>query len=54
MNATNRKEKRTLMQRGFRQIVVSLEVYNELLRLKGDKSFAQFISELIDNPKMST
>jgi predicted CopG family antitoxin len=42
-----RHGKRSLRERGFRLIVVSSDVYDKLMELKGDRSFNQFIRELI-------
>jgi predicted CopG family antitoxin len=44
----NEKRKgKTLKERGYRQIVVPANLYDEIVKLKGDKSFAQFLSELV-------
>jgi predicted CopG family antitoxin len=46
-------EAKPLNKRGYKQIVVPLRLYEKLKKLKGDKSFNQLLSKLIDTYKMS-
>jgi predicted CopG family antitoxin len=42
------KKVRTPKERGYRHIIVPVRLYDKLTKLKGEKSFSQFISGLID------
>jgi predicted CopG family antitoxin len=50
---SEKRKRKTLKERGYRQIVIPAKLYDELAEAKGDKSFAEFLTEIYEIAKVS-